>query len=1142
MPKIQRSEPTPLPRTAPKADAPQLPTTANTTAAAPTAGIVASVVARPRDNFGAQGARGPETSQPISAVGNKPPEKAQAKYDYIVVGSGAGGAPAAARLAEAGYKVLVLEAGVDKKVAETGPLALHGAASEHKDLLVDGKGYFIRHRTDLAEDKKDPKFVEKEGGIFVPRGEGIGGSTRMNAGIFVRPDDVDWDNIAAATGDPSWKSGEMMKFFQKVENAEYQPVLKLLHSVGKGLGIDALQNIGGHGFDGWLKVNRPVDLELIKTLKDNPQLGRLVAETFKYNFTKVGSVTDRIKMLATLLDPNHDAANNREGMVLTPLTVTKDGARNGPRDRLLDAAAKHPDELTILSGAKVESFVLDDKNEATAVRYRTPDGKLHVEPFKRELVLSAGAFETPAIMMRSGVGPKAELEKLRAAGVEPKLELEGVGQNLKGRYEVGVVTRLKEPLPVLTETEFNADPNNPAYKKWQESGKGLFAGNGIVAAFRVKSDPSKPEPDLYVFGVPGNFQGYIPGYSKTAVADPHLITWVILDENKGDKKGTVTLDPENPTGRPKINQMFHGDEKKGDAMPLVNGIKIVRELAKGYADMIDGEVWPGDDVKSDADLMKAVEENSWDHHPNGTAQIGPPGDPMSVVDKDLKVIGLKGVRVSDASVFRENMGSFIQSAILTVSEKAASELIETAQKEDALGGHFSPWSVTNSKPAGAGNTLSDNLFILMHDTRKVGQGGVLSEGALKELVELTGKKGFSKKELEDAQTLARALNANGDPNARVVSRLADAIATGRADQGFLLDIQARLDDVSYKSSLPSLKWADKPPAAADVARWKTEITNVQKTLKAGNVDLTEISRGFHQKQLYGGAATAKVRADVPDFLRFGPFEKAGATLSGAVRFSNGQGCPFKDSAPDVRGAALKLFDDKGKSFDVLMTNQKAPHARDAEQFMKFARFSAVSQTQGNARGLALGVQEIARGGFDGTESARIAGQLARDTVLHRVESLATETYNGGTFRAPGGQLCKIVLMPADGAEAKKIDKSDPNWMGKELDAQLAAGPVKMVVGVQVYTGDGKNPDPTDASAEWKSPIYPVADLELPKPGANKLEVAKLVDKMAFNPANGFDPTHMTTARKEIYEQSAQNRGAISQDEARAGLKRLGVIR
>lgn len=751
--------------------------------------------------------------QQAGAITSRPARKENAKYDVIVVGAGAGGGPLAARAAEAGLKVLVLEGGVDKHVPTSEPLGLHGVASENKDLLVDGKGYFINHRTDESIDKKDPKYVDKEQGIFVPRGAGVGGSTRMNAGIFVRPDDVDWDNIAKITGDRSWSSPEMLKHFQKIENAGYHPVLKMLHMVGKGLDIEALQNLGGHGFDGWLEVNRPLDIELAKTLAKNPQLVRLLWETLKYNFTKVGSAEDKLKMLFSLFDPNVNMTNNAEGFVVTPLTVTSDGRRNGPRERLFDVQAKHPDRLDIVSGARVHSVILDENNEAVGVRYRTADGQLHEEPVKREVVLSAGAFETPAILMRSGIGPAAELEKLKDAGVDKKVVLEGVGQGLKGRYEVGVVTRLKKPLPILTDTEFNADPNNPAYARWKETGQGAFAANGIVAAFRVKSDPSQPEPNLYVFAVPGNFQGYVPGYSQTAVQDPNLVTWIILDENKGDTKGSVTLDPHDINGHPRINQMFHGDERAGDTQPIVDGIKIVRELAKRYGDLIEGEVWPGPEAKTDEQLRKLVEQNSWDHHPNGTAQMGPADDPMAVLDSKLRVHGTRGLRVSDASVFPRNMGSFIQSAIMTVAEKAASEIIEDARAEDARRGSadvYSPLTIRLPKGEGSArsrkpvdqlspkNTLRENLFVARQDVTRLGSHRALgageAEAVLRELVDVTGALGFSKRELEEARAEAAAAVAHADPNAPVYAKLADLIAAGRADQGFLLDMQARLDD------------------------------------------------------------------------------------------------------------------------------------------------------------------------------------------------------------------------------------------------------------------------------------------------------------------------------------------------------------
>ncbi len=621
------------------------------------------------------------TSKPesVQAVSSRPPEKANARYDYVVIGSGAGGAPLAARLAEAGYKVLVLERGDDKKVPESKVPAFHAAASEHPDIAVDGEGYFVSHFTKAEDNRRDPKFVEEKNGIFYPRGEGFGGSTRMNANIFVRVDDVDWDRLAQLTGDPELNAANMKKYFQVLEKNEYRPLLKLLHQIGKRFDVDMLRNLGGHGFDGWLETTR-ADPRLIF---EDRQLLRIVYETAKYSFTNLGGLGDKLKRLLSMFDPNDDLAQKTEGLTLTPMSVSDEGRRNGPRDRLLSVADKHPDRLTLKDQARVHDVLLDENNEAIGVRYYGPDGKLHTEHVRREVIISAGAFETPAILMRSGIGPEQELEKLAAAGVKPKVVRPGVGESLSDRYEVGVVVKMKKPFELLKDLPFKADASDPAYKKWLETGRGVYATNGVAIAMQAKSDPSLPDPDLYIFGVPGRFEGYYPGYSKDAVADDHYFTWLILHENKGDKRGRVTVDAKDVDGHPDINFMYHHEEAPRDSAPMVAGIKMVRELNARFGDLVAEEVWPGRDVDTDEKLARAAETVSWGHHANGTAKMGRPDDPMAVVDSNFQVIGTRGLRVVDASVLPDNIGSFIVSGILQLSEKAADDVIETARAQDA---------------------------------------------------------------------------------------------------------------------------------------------------------------------------------------------------------------------------------------------------------------------------------------------------------------------------------------------------------------------------------------------------------------------------------------------------------------------------
>jgi hypothetical protein len=185
------------------------------------------------------------------------------------------------------------------------------------------------------------------------------------------------------------------------------------------------------------------------------------------------------------------------------------------------------------------------------------------------------------------------------------------------------------------------------------------------------------------------------------------------------------------------------------------------------------------------------------------------------------------------------------------------------------------------------------------------------------------------------------------------------------------------------------------------------------------------------------------------------------------------------------------------------------------------------QTQGNASGLKAVIENIASGKYPVGESARVASRLVRDTALHGVESVAEETYFGGTFKTPDGKyLCKTVFTPVhdDGTPVAKANKDDPDYLSRQMQEQLKHGPVKMQLGIQVYTGDGKTPDPNDVSQAWDSPIYPVAELSM-DPGKQNDAVAGAVNQMQFNPAKGFDAVGVTEDRKELYRASAEHRHA-----------------
>ena len=603
------------------------------------------------------------------------------EWDYVIVGSGAGGGTLAARLVESGASVFLIEAGGDARAGDAARMpddydvpAFHAYACENPAMSWD---FQVRHYGSEARQARDPKY-RAGAGVLYPRAATLGGCTAHNAMIYMAPHESDWDHIAALTGDGSWRAARMRRHARRVEDCRHAPAWRAL----RRLGIDPT----GHGWDGWLRTEKSIPLAAF----GDEALMQMVRGTTR---TFVGGLAtplaSALRWLGRGGDPNARpfGGGSFEGLCYTPLT-TRGHRRAGTRERLLDVAAAHGDRLHIELDALATRVLFDDAGTARGVAYRkgrrlyrahaqasADPGEAREVQATREVIVCGGAFNTPQLLMLSGVGPAAHL---REHGIAVRVDLAGVGGNLQDRYEVALTHRMRRPWRVLDGATFAR--GDALWRRWNESRAGMYASNGAALALIARSTSERPEPDLFFMALLARFEGYRPGFSKLIGGPGEFLTWAILKAHTENRAGTVRLRSADPRDPPLVNFHYFEEGSDGaadDLAAVVAGIRFVRSLTAPLiaSGLIAEELAPGPAVDSDAALADYVRDTAWGHHAAGSCAIGATGDADAVLDSAFRVRGTQGLRVVDASVFPRIPGFFIAGAVYIAAEKAADAIL-----------------------------------------------------------------------------------------------------------------------------------------------------------------------------------------------------------------------------------------------------------------------------------------------------------------------------------------------------------------------------------------------------------------------------------------------------------------------------------
>jgi choline dehydrogenase-like flavoprotein len=518
-------------------------------------------------------------------------------YDYIVVGGGSGGSVVASRLTEdPNVKVCLLEAGgPDKSILIHAPL---GVAA-----------ILPRKISNWAfETVPQPGLKNRKG--YQPRGKTLGGSSSINAMLYVRGDKWDYDHWAEL-GNEGWSYDEILPYFKRAETNER--------------GGDDF-----HGDEGPLNV-----ADLRSPLK--------IGEVFM----------DAAKELQLPVNEDFNGAD-QEGVGYYQVTQ-KNGERWSAAKGYLTPNLNRPN-LDVITNAPATKLLMEGKT-VIGVQYKK-DGKTHDIKAAQEVILSGGAFATPQLMLLSGIGPA---DAITPFGIEHVHELPGVGENLQDHIDYVSAYR-SDSRDTLGISAGGAIDVIKSIFEWRKSRTGMITTTCAEAGAFLKTDPTLEVPDFQLHFVISMLDDHA---RKTHFGNGFSCHCCVL---RPKSRGTVRLNSSNPSAAPRIDPNFLGHPDDIDV--LLKGVKEMERIlhAPAFEDYRGKPLYEVD-LSSDEAIIDAIRSRADTvYHPVGSCKMGV--DDMAVVDPELKVHGIDGLRVVDASVMPTLIGGNTNAPTIMIAEKA----------------------------------------------------------------------------------------------------------------------------------------------------------------------------------------------------------------------------------------------------------------------------------------------------------------------------------------------------------------------------------------------------------------------------------------------------------------------------------------